>query len=187
MISFRAPWGESIFFCLWLIAWRGVEGETSLWKCPLEVSSLALVSPQYKSPCKGSPLSGDVYWQGEKERRPLPMCLEAVCFKVYRCCCAGARVFNIEQTTDVDTCATWLGLLQNKYHWSWKQDTCAAELLLWHCLFLLFYGKHVLIHHCHLPAFCRGSQHHSPGPVCAWQLKTQLHWSAVLQKWNLVL
>lgn len=47
---------------------------------------------------------------------------------------------------DVDTCTIWLGLVQDKYHLSWKEDTSATKPLLWHHLLLLFNVKCARIH-----------------------------------------
>lgn len=93
----------------------GLSLEVSLSKGQL--LSLALVTPQHRSPCEGCPLSGDVYWQGQEEGRAPSLCLEAVYFKVCCCFCAGALVFNIEKIMNVDTHVICLGLLQDTFFW----------------------------------------------------------------------
>lgn len=80
-----------------------------------QLLSLALVTPQHRSPCEGCPLSGDVYWQGQEKGRAPSLCLEAVYFKVCCCFCAGALVFNIEKIMNVDTHVICLGLLQDTF------------------------------------------------------------------------
>lgn len=162
---------ERVFLCLQFTPWGGVEEVTFLWMSPLQLMSLALVTPQYKV--------NDVFSQGMgKGSRREGLC--PVLFRQFVLKYMVAPVlmkplgFSHRENHGCRPCVMWLGLLQDKYYLNWKQDTRAAKILLWHHLSLLF--NCVLIHHCHLPTFFHDSQHLCPGFVWGWHLKVQFPW-----------
>lgn len=161
-ILFHAVWWERLFLCLQFTPRRDVEEVTYLWKCSLQLLSLALTTPQCKVNCVLCQGVGS--GKGSRREGLCPVLFRKMILKYVDVPVLMKPLgFSHRENHGCRPCVISLVLLQDKYCLNWKQDTRATKILQGHHFFLLF--NCVLIHHCHLPAFSWESQHLCPGFV----------------------